>query len=77
MLPDWSDDFSVHHEIIDQQHQMLFALAHKACRIANSPSSANEVKMILIEFFDYMKTHFKDEEQYMQAIGYPRLEEHR
>ena len=77
MLPDWSDDFSVHHEIIDQQHQMLFTLAHKAYRIANSPSSANEVKMILIEFFDYMKTHFRDEEQYMQAIGYPRLEEHR
>ena len=77
MLPDWSDDFSVHHEIIDQQHQMLFTLAHKAYRIANSPSSANEVKMILIEFFDYMKTHFRDEKQYMQAIGYPRLEEHR
>ena len=77
MLPDWSDEFSVHHEIIDQQHQTLFVLAHKAYRVANSPSSANEVKTILTEFFDYMKTHFRDEEQYMQIIGYPRLEEHR
>ncbi|TLD96614.1 non-heme iron protein [Helicobacter jaachi] len=77
MLPQWSGDFSVGHEIIDQQHQTLFNLAHKAYRIANSPSSPNEIKMILVEFFDYMKTHFKDEEQYMQAIGYPRLEEHR
>ena len=77
MLPDWSDEFSVHHEIIDQQHQTLFVLAHKAYRVANSPSSANEVKSIITEFFDYMKTHFRDEEQYMQIIGYPRLEEHR
>ncbi|TLD81957.1 non-heme iron protein [Helicobacter sp. MIT 05-5293] len=77
MLPDWSDEFSVHHEIIDQQHQRLFELAHKAYRIANSPSSSNEIKAILVEFFEYMKTHFKDEEQYMHAIGYPRLEEHK
>lgn len=77
MLPDWSDEFSVHHEIIDQQHQTLFVLAHKAYRVANSPSSANEVKTILTEFFNYMKTHFKDEEQYMQIIGYPRLEAHK
>ena len=78
MLPDWSDKFSVHHEIIDQQHQKLFELAHRAFHIANSPtSSAKEIKGIITEFFEYMKTHFKDEEQYMAAIGYPRLEEHK
>ena len=77
MLPEWSDKFSVHNEIIDEQHQRLFELAHKAYRIANSQSSAEEVKGILTEFFNYMKTHFKDEEQYMHTIGYPRLEEHR
>ena len=77
MLPEWSDKFSVHHEIIDQQHQKLFELAHKAYRIANSHATRNEVKGIIAEFFEYMKTHFKDEEQYMQIIGYPRLEEHK
>ena len=77
MLPSWSDEFSVHHEIIDEQHQMLFELAHKAYKIANSHTTRNEVKSIITEFFDYMKTHFKDEEQYMQAINYPRIEEHK
>ena len=77
MLPSWSEKFSVHHEIIDQQHQILFDLAHKAYKIANSHTTRNEVKDMITQFFDYMKTHFKDEEQYMQAIGYPRLEEHR
>ncbi|TLD81956.1 non-heme iron protein [Helicobacter sp. MIT 05-5293] len=77
MLPLWNDEFSVRHEIIDQQHQRLFELAHKAYKIANSHTTRNEVKGIITEFFDYMKTHFKDEEQYMQAIGYPKLEEHK
>ncbi|MCX2716571.1 hemerythrin family protein [Helicobacter sp. MIT 21-1697] len=78
MLPEWSDDFSVHHQIIDEQHQKLFTLAHRAYSIANNnKSSANDVKSILLEFFDYMKTHFKDEEQYMQAIGFPQLDEHK
>jgi hemerythrin len=78
MLPRWSDDFSVHHQIIDEQHQKLFALAHRAYNIANNNKSlASDVKNILIEFFDYMKTHFKDEEEYMKAIGFPQLEEHK
>lgn len=77
MLPEWSDEFSVHHEIIDQQHKTLFALAHKAYHIANKPTSVKEIKAILMDFFEYMKTHFKDEEQYMSAIGYPGLEEHK
>ncbi|AAP76601.1 bacteriohemerythrin [Helicobacter sp. MIT 03-1614] len=78
MLPEWSDDFSVHHQIIDEQHQKLFALAHRAYNIANNNKSlASDVKNILIEFFDYMKTHFKDEEEYMKAIGFPQLEEHK
>ena len=78
MLPRWSDDFSVRHQIIDEQHQKLFALAHRAYNIANNNKSlASDVKNILIEFFDYMKTHFKDEEEYMKAIGFPQLEEHK
>ena len=77
MLPKWSDKFSVHHEIIDQQHQKLFELARKVYKIANSHATRGEVKGIITEFFEYMKTHFKDEEQYMAAIGYPQLEEHK
>ncbi|RDU60768.1 hemerythrin family protein [Helicobacter marmotae] len=77
MLPDWSDEYSVHHEVIDEQHKTLFELAHKAYKIASNRSSPVEIKEIITQFFHYMKTHFKDEEQYMQSIGYPQLEEHR
>ena len=77
MLPEWSDDFSVRHQIIDEQHQKLFALAHRAYKAANGHVAVNDIKNILIEFFDYMKTHFKDEEEYMKAIGFPQLEEHK
>ena len=77
MLTELSDDFIFHHQIIDEQHQKLFALAHRAYKAANGHVAVNDIKNILIEFFDYMKTHFKDEEEYMKAIGFPQLEEHK
>ncbi|WP_334085419.1 hemerythrin family protein [Helicobacter typhlonius] len=77
MLPEWSDKFSVHNEIIDEQHQRLFELAHRAYKVANRHTDREQIRGIIAEFFDYMKTHFRDEEQYMHAIGYSRLEEHK
>lgn len=77
MLPIWSEEFSVHHSIIDEQHQMLFDLAHKAYETTRNHTPASEIKAMIAEFFEYMKTHFRDEECYMQAIGYPHLEEHK
>ncbi|MBO7028640.1 hemerythrin family protein, partial [Campylobacter jejuni] len=36
-----------------------------------------ELKEILTELFNYMKEHFDNEEQYMQEIHYPCLNEHK
>lgn len=36
-----------------------------------------EIKKMLAALFDYMKTHFRDEEAYMASIGYPELEVHK
>lgn len=77
MLPVWSEEFSVHHSIIDEQHQMLFDLAHKAYETTRNHTPPSEIKAMIAEFFAYMKTHFRDEERYMEAIGYPHLEEHK
>lgn len=77
MLPIWSEEFSVHHSIIDEQHQMLFDLAHKAYETTRNHTPTSEIKAMIAEFFEYMKIHFRDEERYMQAIDYPHLEEHK
>lgn len=76
VIPEWSDEYSVHNKAIDDEHKMLFELARKCYDILHKNVDRNEVKAILIEFFNYMRTHFSHEEHYMKSIGYPYLSEH-
>lgn len=77
MLPIWSDSFSVHNQLIDEQHKKLFELAHKAYSAGNKHTTRENIKEILSEFFQYMNVHFADEESYMEEIGYPEIEAHK
>ncbi|RAX58197.1 hypothetical protein CCZ01_03745 [Helicobacter monodelphidis] len=76
MLPVWDDSFSVHNEKIDEQHKKLFELAGYAYICADRKISRAEIRELLSGFFNYMKEHFQDEENYMRSIGYPLLKEH-
>lgn len=76
MIPVWDDKYSIGNEKIDEQHKKLFELAGEAYILAHRSISLAELKAIINDFFEYMKTHFNDEEQYMKRIGYPILEEH-
>ena len=75
-IPEWDDQYSVHNGHIDKQHQQLFKLAKQAAILIHKQVDSNEIKAILMELFDYMKFHFRDEEAYMEKIGYPNLSAH-
>lgn len=77
MLPTWSKEISVHNEKIDEQHKKLFEIAGRAYMMTEKKSSKEEVIGVLRELLEYTKEHFKDEEEYMQSISFPRLEAHR
>ncbi|WP_300765380.1 bacteriohemerythrin [Helicobacter sp. UBA3407] len=77
MLPAWSKEISVHNEKIDEQHKKLFEIAGRAYMMTEKKSSKEEVIGVLRELLEYTKEHFKDEEEYMQSISFPRLEAHR
>lgn len=77
MLPAWSKEISVHNEKIDEQHKKLFEIAGRAYMMTEKKSSKEEVIGVLRELLEYTKVHFKDEEEYMQSISFPRLEAHR
>lgn len=76
-MPKWEDSYSVENEMIDTQHKRLFEIAQAAYLMVNHPVTKEEIKGVLREFFEYMRDHFHDEEQYMESIGYPGLEEHK
>lgn len=77
MLPQWSDEYSVQNALIDEQHKKLFDLAATADKMIGKQTDSVEIKKVLIALFDYMKTHFSDEEAYMASIEYPMLEDHK
>lgn len=76
MLPKWEERFSLHNELIDTQHKKLFALAQDVYDLPEHSTKA-QIRTLFVDFFDYMATHFKDEEAYMQSIGYPQIHKHK
>ncbi len=77
MLPQWNSNFSVNHSIIDEQHKRLFKLASQVYTLDANAATKHRISLLMREFYDYMKSHFKDEEEYMKTIGYPKLDEHK
>ncbi len=72
----WSNEYKVGISSIDAQHKKLFDLVNALYEI-NDDNMKEELRNILYAFSDYMKIHFKDEEDYMLSIDYPKLEEHK
>jgi len=73
----WDNRYSLGINIVDTQHKQLFTLVGKLYALDNTKNTKEEFKIILNELSEYMKNHFKDEEEYMQFIKYPALEEHK
>lgn len=70
----WTPDLSVGVKHIDDQHKIWFEKANNLFE-AGREQRAKEYINQLIDFLDeYTKEHFRDEEVYMEEIGYPELD---
>ena len=64
-------------KLIDEEHERLFALIEETDQIIHSEllyDKYDEIVQIIDGLRDYTLFHFKDEEAYMQRIGYAELE---
>ncbi|AOO66094.1 bacteriohemerythrin [Sulfurospirillum halorespirans] len=77
MFIEWNEKFSLHHALLDKQHQELFDLANAVQALDPAKTDKAELGNLFKEFFDYMAKHFKEEEAYMQNLEYPLLEKHK
>ncbi|WP_333804005.1 bacteriohemerythrin [Sulfurospirillum sp.] len=77
MMPQWNDKYKLDHDLLDQQHKELFKLANFVYNLDPTSTKKNEVATLFKAFYQYMDTHFKDEEAYMASISYPLLDEHK
>ncbi len=62
---------------IDREHQQLFVISQKLLTYMQYPGMGAKIKESVKELYTYMKTHFENEEIFMQEIKYPDYESHK
>ena len=74
----WKSEYSIGHYKTDVEHMKLFEIAKKALDSKKkNQHDKDELKKIITSLYEYIGTHFKNEESYMKEIIYPDLQRHR
>ncbi|WP_050553690.1 hemerythrin domain-containing protein [Campylobacter jejuni] len=80
----WTQDFSINNALLDEQHNLIFQIANLTdeliIKIKENPEDEEHkanLKNIVLQLFQYIKTHFKDEEDYMEKIDFPLKKQHK
>ncbi|MDO9172834.1 MAG: bacteriohemerythrin, partial [bacterium] len=73
----WSAALSIGVEAVDGQHKQLFAIVRELQDAIVLGKGQKRMHMLLEKLIVYTETHFRDEEAYMDKIGYPAMESHR
>ncbi len=73
----WTDDLETGVEMIDQQHQELFARIGQLLDACNQGKGKAEVVSTLDYLAGYITVHFKAEEELQRSSGYPGYEAHK
>ena len=76
----WKSEYNISNFKIDKEHQKLFTIAREAMNISklkDDKEVKNKLKEIITKLFDYVGTHFSNEQKYMEEIDYPELENHK
>ncbi len=75
---EWTTDLDTGNDEIDGQHRSLFSLANALQdAVGSEDAEADAVADCVWRLTDYVVQHFADEEEMMEAAGYPELSVHR
>lgn len=72
----WDNEFSVNNDAIDNEHQSLFTALNDFYEGLRQNASRESMGKLIDNLVFYTKTHFANEEIYMQKIGFPGIENH-
>ncbi len=73
---EWSDDFSVHDDLIDAQHQELLRQVNRLSSMIDTESE-DDLEEIVGFLGQYAVEHFHTEREFMMQYEYPFFEQHR
>ena len=73
----WSEVYSVHIAILDEQHRRLVATISELNQALRSGMGASVMDSVLGKLMEYANEHFKSEETLMEQHNFPGLPAHR
>lgn len=69
-------NFKLNDELMDREHAMFQFLIQRLEQAASQQASSDALLNIAMEVQKYTLFHFFSEENYMESVGYPKLDEH-
>ena len=76
-LIEWSEEYSVGIESLDEQHQNLVNIINKLDEARKRGKGSKIMNQVLNEIIGYTQEHFSFEENMMKEADYPDLKLHR
>lgn len=76
MSLEWTSDLEIGQEVIDSQHQEIFARFRKFNTACNQGKGRNELYDLHTFLQRYIQEHFEQEEQLQRESGYPEYDAH-
>ena len=75
----WNQDFAVDEPTIDAQHEAIFELALEASELTKQRSDDEHLRLFKVfeRFGRALESHFRFEEDMLDKIDYPDLDNHR
>ena len=73
----WKSKYSIGHSKTDNEHKKLISLANKVIRFSTAGEDIEKVRGALKALREYTIIHFRNEENYMERLGYQAIEHHK
>jgi len=73
----FTPDLAIHHPVIDNQHKELFKRLNDVLSLGSKSVTEGEIEKTFKLLGDYIKEHFRDEEELQVKFGFPKYEWHR
>jgi len=72
----WSENYSVHVQQFDAQHQKLFAIINELADAMRVGKGEDVIRDVVAQLAVYTRAHFLQEEVAMRQTGYPEFAAH-
>lgn len=72
----WSEKYSIDGSVVDAEHQKLFQLSNAVLELDSNHPDFEKFKQLVNDLYQYVQTHFENEQSLMVQLGYPQADEH-